>query len=1279
MIPENIKKISREHIMRIFVGVTIFILLMTVNALGASFRLPVTVGAAGFERIDKPVDVSVDFTQLLNSIGQSGTIDENSIRVAETNSLWSVIDTSVIYQFDKDSGYDATTKASGIVAFIMKGTTPASGNRYYYIYFNLTGGSSSPASITPQVTIIDSVIDEGQSSYRIDTANSAYYFHKQAGGFSSWNDKNGNDWISWNTNSGPAGKYRGIPNAGFPEGIFHPGFTCCASSIVSQGPIKIKIRSVSTDGNWESTWSFYSQYATMAMTKVGHSYWFLYEGTPGGVLDQNTDFMVRSNGVKTYLNQSWYGDISSNEWTYFSDPNVGSVGRSLFITHHTDDTLQDEYWPDQYMTVFGFGRSDSPLSSLMFSVPQYFTIGLIDGTDFSQNSKLIYSAYKNLAITKGTVQQYGGTTSQQLILLDVTYDHTNSTKAFSLFDIPSGIPSNLVSPVDYAHGTLYQRLQVFTKPSSNTVKYQFCIFQDQIITSKHACSDQEGLVFTNPGTYYDNQNMVTLFQYNNISWDRSLLKELLAIKDKNGIPIDDRYGWNGLWYGSPNFDLYYPMNVRYTAIIVPPGGGSPIWPGDKQDLSITSWSPLTDPSTTVNIPQTFSVDFNKNADIVWTIDNSAVQSDLNVLTSSYTDSLTDAGIYNVIATITDGTDTISKEWIWTVESEPSQTVYIPPPPIITYTTGNFWINYIVNPDTGSGTNKTDSLNVSLDDGVTWQDGIVPNTNFNITIDPHGQGSILAVAHNNTGGTSQTSSENVQLANNIPVLDPIGDKIVVVGNELTFTVNAVDADGDTITYSKDVAKGDLDSASGVYSWIPNNGDIGIHTVIVSSDDGHGGIDSETIKITVTNNQPMTYMPPTPVNLVCTQGNFWIYCTWQPGEGNNTDSYNINIDGILTNETTDNSVNITTGPHQQKNISIRSYNNSGEGSLNPVPVSKDVQMNNNMPVQTAIGNKVVIVGQILTFTVHATDPDGDTITYNTSATKGSFNSSTATYSWTPNSSDAGTYTWSFCSKDSYEVSTCETMTITVNTNNGGNGGNNGGSNGGSSSGGTEGGTSGEKFYNIEYKYRHELDIHKDIVASYVFTDKRSPIMFVNITGNSSNIEVIGMMEVLKNRSSLLKTSAPGLVYKNVNIWIGTSNFATPKNIKYPAKITFRIENSWIDKNSVIRDNIKMTRWNGKKWTILDTLGKMKDDNYTYFDANTDGFTHFAIIDSKNIKGEKSEYTVPTYTTEKPDTNQSNKPKVKQTATITPNPKKTPGFEAIIGMTIFLIIYMIRQNKR
>jgi len=53
---------------------------------------------------------------------------------------------------------------------------------------------------------------------------------------------------------------------------------------------------------------------------------------------------------------------------------------------------------------------------------------------------------------------------------------------------------------------------------------------------------------------------------------------MLHITDKNNHQPDSYDGFMGKWYGSPNWGLYYPMRLRYTAVIVPPGGGAPVWP-----------------------------------------------------------------------------------------------------------------------------------------------------------------------------------------------------------------------------------------------------------------------------------------------------------------------------------------------------------------------------------------------------------------------------------------------------------------------------------------------------------------------------------------------------------------------------------------------------------------------------------------------------------------------------------------------------------------------------
>lgn len=162
-------------------------------------------------------------------------------------------------------------------------------------------------------------------------------------------------------------------------------------------------------------------------------------------------------------------------------------------------------------------------------------------------------------------------------------------------------------------------------------------------------------------------------------------------------------------------------------------------------------------------------------------------------------------------------------------------------------------------------------------------------------------------------------------------------------------------------------------------------------------------------------------------------------------------------------------------------------------------------------------------------------------------------------------------------------------------------------GGGGGGGGGGTSAEDFKNIEVKEKYDLHIFKDIATSYRFTNLSNPVQFINITGNISAGGVNVAVEVLKSTSSLVKTPAPGKVYKNFNIWVGTSGFATPRNIKN-AEIMFRIKKAWVNEGTTA-----LYRYDGG-WIKLPT-GKIREDaEFVYYAASTDRFSPFAIAGEK-----------------------------------------------------------------
>jgi len=89
-------------------------------------------------------------------------------------------------------------------------------------------------------------------------------------------------------------------------------------------------------------------------------------------------------------------------------------------------------------------------------------------------------------------------------------------------------------------------------------------------------------------------------------------------------------------------------------------------------------------------------------------------------------------------------------------------------------------------------------------------------------------------------------------------------------------------------------------------------------------------------------------------------------------------------------------------------------------------------NGAPVLAAIGNKSVSEGSTLSFTISATDPEGDAITYSATGLPAGAAFGDRTFSWTPGYTQAGTYNVTFAASDGIAQDS-ETITITVNNNN------------------------------------------------------------------------------------------------------------------------------------------------------------------------------------------------------------------------------------------------------
>src|SRR3989344_6783175 len=215
---------------------------------------------------------------------------------------------------------------------------------------------------------------------------------------------------------------------------------------------------------------------------------------------------------------------------------------------------------------------------------------------------------------------------------------------------------------------------------------------------------------------------------------------------------------------------------------------------------------------------------------------------------------------------------------------------------------------------------------------------------------------------------------VDNTNRAPILNSIGDKTVIAGDLLKFTVSATDIDGDELEYRLedfDVgARGgifvDNNDGTATFSWTPSRRQVGVYdaTFIVSDE---GAEDSESITITVL---------PVPAE-IC---------------GDDID-------------------------------------NDRDGRA-------DEGCNTAPPVLDPIGDRTVVAGELLKFTVSASDEDGDRLLFrledfDVDAMGGVFvdnDNGTATFSWTPSRRQVGAYDATFIVSDG-EFEDSEAIIITV----------------------------------------------------------------------------------------------------------------------------------------------------------------------------------------------------------------------------------------------------------
>jgi len=266
-------------------------------------------------------------------------------------------------------------------------------------------------------------------------------------------------------------------------------------------------------------------------------------------------------------------------------------------------------------------------------------------------------------------------------------------------------------------------------------------------------------------------------------------------------------------------------------------------------------------------------------------------------------------------------------------------------------------------------------------------------------------------------------------NRPPVLTSPGDKSTNENQLLTFTLFASDPDGDTITYSMvgTPTGATLNSTTGVFNWTPDYMQAGSYTVTFTAT-ANAQSDSKAISITVNNvdRAPVLASPGNQTVNENTSLAFTLSATDLDG-----DTITYSMAGTTTGATLIGNAFNWTPTYDQAGVYTVVFTATSNALTDSKTISITVNNVDRPPVLTSPGSQTVNENVLLTFTLSATDPDGDTITYSMAgtATGLTLNTTTGVFSWTPDYTQAGVYSVIFTATSNL-LSDSKNITITVN---------------------------------------------------------------------------------------------------------------------------------------------------------------------------------------------------------------------------------------------------------
>jgi hypothetical protein len=260
-------------------------------------------------------------------------------------------------------------------------------------------------------------------------------------------------------------------------------------------------------------------------------------------------------------------------------------------------------------------------------------------------------------------------------------------------------------------------------------------------------------------------------------------------------------------------------------------------------------------------------------------------------------------------------------------------------------------------------------------------------------------------------------------NQPPVLAAIGDSTVTAGESLAFTLSASDDDNDPLTFSVESLPSGaaLEAISGEFSWTPSAAQAGNYTLTFSVSDGQESA-SATAAITV--EAPPNQPPVLAVigDRAVAAGESLAFTLSASDDDNDPLTFSVeSLPSGASLEAISGEFSWTPGAAQAGNYTLTFSVSDGQESDSATAAITVEAPPNQPPVLSVVEPQAALPEALLTFTLSATDGDGDELVYSCSnlPAGAALDAVSGAFTWTPTLSQVGVYLLDFVVDDATDT--------------------------------------------------------------------------------------------------------------------------------------------------------------------------------------------------------------------------------------------------------------------